>query len=130
MSRSVFPALALALLLLCAASLSALAQPQGKLTNCPPPGMWSLAVWSGDNNMPTGDALATCSGVTVDAAYWLDPQTQAWLRYFRALPQFDQPPHARPHRTRLVCQEAVREVGQRSLPTVARASCRLRDFLA
>ena len=67
--------------------LSAPAQPQGTLTNCPLPGKWSLAVWSGSDGAPTGDALATCSGVTVEAAYWLDPQTQGWLRYFRGLPQ-------------------------------------------
>ena len=86
MPRSLFPPLALVLFLLSIAPLSVLAQ--GELTNCPPPGMWSLAVWSGDNDTPTGDALATCGGVTVEAAYWLDPQTQGWLRYFRGLPGF------------------------------------------
>ena len=67
--------------------ISAPAQPQGEFTNCPLPGKWSIAVWSGSDGVLTDDALATCSGVTVDAAYWLDPQTQGWLRYFRALPE-------------------------------------------
>jgi len=46
-----------------------------------------VAVWSGPDDVPTGDALATCPGL-VDAAYWLDPQTQGWLRYFPARPEF------------------------------------------
>jgi len=83
MLRAMVFALAIAPFLLSVASLSA----QGELTNCPLPGNWSLAVWSGSDGVLTDDALATCSGVAVDAVYWLDPQTQGWLRYFRALPQ-------------------------------------------
>jgi len=75
-------------LLLAAAFLPAPAHSEGQLTNCPPPGKWSLAVWSGPDDVPTGEALATCAGATVEAAYWLDPQTQGWLRYFSAHPEF------------------------------------------
>jgi competence protein ComEC len=60
---------------------------QGIMRGCPQPGKWSLTVWSGSDGVPTDDALAMCDGVTVDAAYWLDPQTQGWLRYFRGLPE-------------------------------------------
>jgi len=56
--------------------------------SCPLPGKWSLAVWSGSDDVPTGEALATCGGVTVEAAYWLDPQKQGWLRYFSGRPEF------------------------------------------
>jgi beta-lactamase superfamily II metal-dependent hydrolase len=82
-------ALATVILLLVAAFLAvAPAHSQGQLTNCPPPGKWSLAVWSGSDDVPTGEALATCAAGTVEAAYWLDPQTQGWLRYFAAHPEF------------------------------------------
>src|SRR4030042_1320531 len=60
---------------------------QGPMHGCPQPSKWSLAVWSGSDGVPTDDALATCGGVGIQAAYWLDPQTQGWLRYFRALPE-------------------------------------------
>jgi beta-lactamase superfamily II metal-dependent hydrolase len=79
-------ALGLAILALAFAADPSDAQ-QGTMHGCPQPGKWSLAVWSGGDGVPTQDALATCSGVTVDAAYWLDPQTQGWLRYFRGLPE-------------------------------------------
>jgi protein-disulfide isomerase len=62
-------------------------EPEGQLHNCPSANRWSIAVWSGSDGVATEDALATCSGVTVEAAYWLDPQTQGWLRYFRGLPE-------------------------------------------
>jgi len=84
MLRAIVLVLAIAPFLLSVTSLSA----QGELTNCPQPGKWSLAVWSGSDGVQTVDALATCSDVTVDAAYWLDPQTQGWLRYFQGMPEF------------------------------------------
>jgi len=82
--RSSLLGLGITFLLLVFASVSA----EGQLTNCPLPGKWSVAVWSGADDVPTGDALATCPGVVVDAAYWLDPQTQGWLRHFPAHPEF------------------------------------------
>ncbi len=77
-------ALAAVALVVCAGSSQA---QQGAINGCPQPGKWSLAVWSGSDGVLTGNALATCSDVTVDAAYWLDPQTQSWLRYFPAHPE-------------------------------------------
>lgn len=54
----------------------------GHMVGCPTAGKWSLAVWSGGDDTPTAEALATCTGAPVVAAYWLDPEWQAWLRYF------------------------------------------------
>jgi hypothetical protein len=51
----------------------AVAPPTGTMVGCPAVGRWSLAVWSGADDTPTLDALATCAGVPVVAAYWLDP---------------------------------------------------------
>lgn len=59
----------------------------GSLVGCPAAGKWSLAAWSGASGTPTGEALATCTLAPVEAAYWLDPDTQAWLRYFPAHPE-------------------------------------------
>jgi hypothetical protein len=56
------------------------AAPAGTMVGCPAAGRWSLAVWSGADDTPTADALATC-GAPVEAAYWLDPQSQGWLRF-------------------------------------------------
>jgi len=61
----------------------------GQMVGCPAAGRWSLAVWSGGDDRPTGEALATCPGVPVEAAYWLDPETQGWLRYFAGHPDFN-----------------------------------------
>ena len=61
----------------------------GQMVGCPAAGRWSLAVWSGGDDRPTGEALATCPGVPVEAAYWLDPETQGWLRYFAGRPDFN-----------------------------------------
>lgn len=51
------------------------------MVNCPPPGKWSIAVYTGEG-APAGDALALC-GVPVEAAYWIDPTSQTWSGYFR-----------------------------------------------
>jgi len=63
------------------------AAPPGTIVGCPAAGRWSLAVWSGTDITPTADALATCTGVPVEAAYWLDPQTQGWLRFLKGYPE-------------------------------------------
>jgi hypothetical protein len=57
------------------------APPVGTMVGCPAAGRWAIAVWSGANDTPTLDALATCTGAPVEAAYWLDPQSQGWLRF-------------------------------------------------
>ena len=56
--------------------------PRGQLYNCPPANRWSIAVWDGLEDTPTGEAVATCGEGTVSAAYSLDPDTQGWRRYF------------------------------------------------
>ena len=57
-------------------------QPRGQLLNCPSANRWSIAVWSGLEDTPTGEALATCAEGGVSAAYSLDPDSQGWWRYF------------------------------------------------
>jgi hypothetical protein len=59
---------------------------QGAMQNCPQPGKWAISVWSGDDAVDTGQALATCAA-GVDAAYYIDPQTQAWQRWFAGRPE-------------------------------------------
>jgi|GEM_PF-584223 len=54
----------------------------GCMVGCPTAGKWSLAVWTGGNDTPTGQALATCGAGTVDFAYYIDPDSQEWVRYF------------------------------------------------
>jgi len=55
------------------------------MRDCPAAGKWSIAVYSGEE-APAGDALALC-GVPVQAAYWIDPTSQIWSRYFRGQPE-------------------------------------------
>jgi CSLREA domain-containing protein len=59
---------------------------QGTMHNCPQPGKWAIAVWSGSDGTDIGQALATCGAGTVAAAYGLDPETQGWLRWFAERP--------------------------------------------
>jgi protein-disulfide isomerase len=59
----------------------------GQLHNCPPPNRWSIAVWDGLDDTPTGEALATCGQGAVSAAYSLDPDTGGWWRYFSDHPE-------------------------------------------
>jgi hypothetical protein len=56
------------------------------MLGCPHPGKWAISVWSGASETPTEQALATCPEATVATAYWLDPQTQSWKRYFQGRP--------------------------------------------
>ena len=63
------------------AALPSSAPMAGHMVGCPARGKWSLAVWIGGDETPTGDALATCGAGAVDFAYCIDPGTQRWLRY-------------------------------------------------
>ncbi|MGQ9572825.1 MAG: choice-of-anchor Q domain-containing protein [Dehalococcoidia bacterium] len=54
---------------------------QGSLHNCPQPGKWAISVWEGADSTDIGQALATCGEEAVYFAYYLDPDTQNWLRY-------------------------------------------------
>ena len=67
-----------------AASLGA---QQGAMHNCPQAGRWAVAVWSGDDGTAINDALATCGENAVSAAFYLDPQTGGWLRWFPGRPE-------------------------------------------
>lgn len=50
--------------------------------NCPLEFRWSIAVWSGPPT-PTRSAFLSCGDLeAVEAAYYLDPMTQAWYRWF------------------------------------------------
>ena len=64
---------------------AAAAEQAGRVENCPQAGKWAMSTWNGPDNADAAQALATCPG-GVDAAYWLDPDTQGWLRYLRGLP--------------------------------------------
>jgi uncharacterized protein YkwD len=64
----------------------------GRMVGCPAAGKWSVAVWSGGDDTPTAEALATCDQAPVEAAYWLDPEWQAWLRYFAGHPELNSLP--------------------------------------
>jgi len=57
------------------------------MLGCPQPGKWAISVWTGMSGTPTDQAVASCAGATVTAAYWLEPQTQAWKRYFDGRPE-------------------------------------------
>jgi hypothetical protein len=58
-----------------------------QMVGCPEPGKWAISVWDGEAGIPTGLALATCPAVKIVTAYWLDPQSQKWKRYFDGKPE-------------------------------------------
>ncbi|MCJ7510061.1 MAG: CehA/McbA family metallohydrolase [Dehalococcoidia bacterium] len=62
---------------------------QGVLHNCPQAGKWALAVWDGADGTDAEQAFATCEGVSVAAAYSIDPGTQQWSRWFAGRPEPD-----------------------------------------
>lgn len=59
----------------------------GRMVGCPAAGKWSLAVWTGSDGTDTGQALATCGAGAVAAAYYIDPHTQLWSRWFPGRPE-------------------------------------------
>ena len=54
---------------------------------CPVAGKWSIAVWEGGNATSIIEAVGTCGDDAIEAAYRLDPDTQAWSRWFRRAPE-------------------------------------------
>jgi len=87
MRRLTVLAMALAVLALgWTAGLGSTDADQDAMYNCPPPGRWSISVWSGEDGIDAGQALAECGTDAVDAAYSLDPQTGGWLAWFRGRP--------------------------------------------
>ena len=60
---------------------------ENDLQNCPQPDKWAIAVWGGGDGVDPGEALGSCSEPSVAAAYWIDPQLQAWRRWFAGRPE-------------------------------------------
>jgi putative hemolysin len=81
-------ALAIGLLALMAALRASPSEAQqGTMHDCPPPGKWSLAVWTGDNGTDTSQAFSSCGEGAIEAAYSLDQETQVWSRWFLGEPE-------------------------------------------
>jgi serine protease len=57
------------------------------ILSCPQPGKWAISVWSGGNGTAADTALATCGEGAVAAAYYMDPGSQSWLRWFGERPE-------------------------------------------
>jgi beta-lactamase superfamily II metal-dependent hydrolase len=55
--------------------------------NCPQAGKWAISVWSGDDGTGAEQAFATCDDAGVAVAYTIDPETQAWSRWFADRPE-------------------------------------------
>jgi hypothetical protein len=55
--------------------------------NCPQAGKWAIAVWDGDDGTDAEQALASCNEGGIAAAYSIDPDTQAWSRWFADQPE-------------------------------------------
>ena len=60
---------------------------QEAMQNCPQPGKWAISVWSGQDGTDIDEALDTCGEGAVAAAYYIDPQTQGWSRWFAGRPE-------------------------------------------
>ena len=60
---------------------------QGAMHNCPQPSKWAMSAWDGPDGTETSQALDTCGVGAVDAAYWVDPGSNKWLRYFNGRPE-------------------------------------------
>lgn len=63
----------------------AMQQQVTQMYDCPRPDRWAISVWTGDPSAAIEQALATCS-TEVAAAYWIDPYSQTWRRYFAVKP--------------------------------------------
>jgi hypothetical protein len=68
-----------------AASDQTTPQQLGQMHDCPRPNRWAISVWTGDAAAAIEQALATCP-TEVAAAYWIDPYSQTWSRYFAGRP--------------------------------------------
>lgn len=60
---------------------------QGQVANCPLANKWSIATWDGPSGTSADSALGTCGQGEVIAAYWLEPESQSWLRYIAGRPE-------------------------------------------
>ena len=82
----------------------------GLMQDCPPAGMWSIAVWDGESGTAAADALATCGEGAVGAAYSLDAQTGVWSRWFAGKPGVSDLPS-------LADMQGVLALGSAAIPT-------------
>lgn len=60
---------------------------QDAIHNCPEPGKWAISVWIGQSDADPEQAFATCGEGAVAAAYYIDPDTQMWSRWFAGRPE-------------------------------------------
>jgi len=60
---------------------------QGTFTVCPPAGGWAMSVWTGPDDTPVDQAIATCTEAPVVSAFWFDHQSQSWLQYIDGAPE-------------------------------------------
>ncbi len=58
---------------------------QDTMRNCPAEDRWAISVWDGPGGVEVGEALEICD--SVEAVYSLDPETQAWQRWFPERPE-------------------------------------------
>jgi beta-lactamase superfamily II metal-dependent hydrolase len=72
--------------LVCATGIGSSQAQQGAMQSCPQAGKWAISGWSGDDGTDAGQALATCDEETIAVAYSIDPDTQAWSRWFADRP--------------------------------------------
>jgi len=70
----------------CAIGFDSSQAQQGAMQNCPQAGKWAISVWSGDDGADAEQAFATCDDAEVAVAYSMDPETQAWSRWFADRP--------------------------------------------
>jgi hypothetical protein len=66
---------------------AAISAQQDAMQNCPLQDRWAISVWSGQDGTSAEQALATCGEDVVALAYYVDPQTQVWSRWFRDRPE-------------------------------------------
>jgi beta-lactamase superfamily II metal-dependent hydrolase/putative hemolysin len=59
---------------------------QGAMQNCPQAGKWAISVWGGADGTEASEALAACGQDAVEVAYYIDPDTQVWWRWFAGKP--------------------------------------------
>jgi hypothetical protein len=59
---------------------------QDAMQNCPQPGKWATSVWDGEDGTDAEQALSTCGEQGVAVAYSIDPDAQAWARWFAGRP--------------------------------------------
>ena len=57
------------------------------MRSCPRVDKWAISVWPGASGTPIDQAVASCTEAPLAAAYWIDPQTQTWQRWFPGQPE-------------------------------------------